>query len=263
MNAQVDVQAIHDLYLNPDVSTFTSEDHIDQLNNQILSEEKAVNAFKRLSNLTPIPGQEFVVLVYFLTENITPEGSRGMVFPIGTFSRHKAAMKKVKYVMNVTGIKSVYVMPTCTWRDLDDKFDPDRTKYIDPKGQDDVLKKQHKLECDKLEQSHTEAKRVRKEIEQEQLSELKDDSLEAYIQLWFQRIQNEATTKSLEHQLTMERNKSETLNIKIRELYSKYPNYETEFIKQLKERLPKRGEEGLLDKIIQGHESIQYEVLNC
>ena len=60
----------------------------------ILSQEKGLNGLMRISRIRPQPGQEFCVIAYFLTPEVSPEGVHGMWFMVGTYPRADMATER-------------------------------------------------------------------------------------------------------------------------------------------------------------------------
>ena len=110
-----------------------------------LSRKKAINGFKKIKDIRSRPGQEFCVMAYFLTDKISPEGSRGMWFLVGTFPQPDMAIKEAESLIRKTGINSIYAMQTCDWQEINDVFKPNRIKFVPP-DRDNKLEEQHKEE---------------------------------------------------------------------------------------------------------------------
>ena len=228
----------------------------------ILSREKAINVFKFLQdNIFPRPGQEFCVITYFLTDEISPEGSRGMWFLIGTYPNDKMAIKKAKSVIQKTGLKSTYAMKTCSWEDINDKFQPNRIFNV-PYNLNAKLKKQHQKEYEKLFNQVKKDREINQEISNEKKLELDPETVEYYTHQWYLIIRLESHIEELQKNLKDTKEKLMVRKTNLLLAYEKHPDYEIKWIKQLENRLPKRDEEKLLKFLKEQHEILKKEIFN-
>lgn len=211
-----------------------SELNLDERQNQetqnqetqnFLTRERAINSFKKIANIRPQPGQEFCVIVYFLSKEISPEGSRGMWFLIGTYPRADMAKEAATSLIKDTGIKLIYAMKTCDWQDINDKFNSDRIKLV-PAGRDKRLREKHLEEYEQSVEEYKHEQEIAKEIEEEQERELKPDQIEYYTRQWYLAIKNRATIEKLRQQLREETNLMNHRIKNIREASQCHPEFE-------------------------------------
>ncbi len=246
------------LLAQEDQSPDASREHEVQ---NLLSREKAINSFKLMAKKKPPTGQEFCVIGYFLTDVISPEGSRGMWFLVGTYPRADMAKKKAISLIEETGINSIYAMKTCEWQDINDKFEPNRIKVV-PTGRDARLKEQHLKEYKQTTKEYKREREIAQEMDEEQERELHPDQIEYYTRQWYLAIRNQSTVKQLIQQL-QEATDSMNLRIKnIRDVYQQHPEFEDQWLEILAKKLPKRGEDAILKSLQQGHTLMAPSVLS-
>lgn len=217
-----------------------------------LSREKAINSFKLIAKKRPIVGQEFCVIAYFLSDQITSSGSRGMWFLVGTYPRPDIAEEAAISLIEESGIKSIYTMKTCDWQDINNKFEPNRIKSV-PLGKDKRLQEQHLKEYEKTVQDFKKEQEIADEIEKEQELEIKNDSVEYYTRQWFLAIKNKSLVEDLTSKLKEATNNMNLRINNIRDSYKNHPEYEDQWLEILREKLPRRGEENILKALEKGH----------
>lgn len=227
----------------------------------LMTREAAVNGYIEIEKIRAQPGQGFCVVAYFLGTEIAKDGCRGMWYFIGTFPTSDQAIESATSLIEKTGIQSIYAMQTCSWQEINDKFSPDRIKMvpIDKRGK---LRQQHEKEYQELAEQYERESEIRKEIEEELTQESDPDSLEYYIQQWFRTIKSASIIEKLEADLKKARKQQDESATNLREAYGKNPSHEDNWIPRLEERLPKRGEEQLLEALKNGSNVIRDEILH-
>lgn len=225
----------------------------------ILSHEKALNGLTRIKKIRPQPGQEFCVIAYFLTSEVSQEGVHGMWFLVGTYPRSDMATERATELIEETGINSIYAMKTCDWQEINDKFTPDRTKIV-PIGRDMKLREQHAREYQEQADRFEKDKEISQEIEEEQERELSDDSVEYYTRQWYLAIKNRSAIESMKQQLVDVEKSLDQRVENIRRAHSAHPEHEENWLSILGEKLPKRNEGRLLELLQRGHHEMKDEV---
>lgn len=241
---------------NLDESKLSRENEI----KNILSREKAINSFRLIAKKSAIVGQEFCVIAYFLTNEISKEGSHGMWFLVGVYNRAELAIKEAEKIIKDTGLRSIYAMKTCDWQEINDKFEPDRIKLV-PVGRDEKLKKQHLKEYEDKVNEFKKEEEIAKEIDEEQERELQPDQIEYYNRQWFLAIKNKAMVENLKIKLNEVSKSLDTRIENIKKVYQENPQFEDQWLNVLGEKLPKRGEQHILDALIKGHEEMLPSIL--
>ena len=226
----------------------------------LLTREAAINGYQQIEKIRAEPGQGFCVVAYFLSNEIGPDGCHGLWYFIGTFSSADQAKDKAIELIEKTGIRSIYAMQTCSWQEINDKFAPDRIKLV-PTDKRGKLRQQHEKEYQELSEQYEREKEIREELEEELTRESDSDSLEYYIQQWYRTIKNTALVEKLEADLKEIKNQLEESKDNLHEAYQKNPDHEKNWIPQLEDRLPKRGEEQLLEALKMGADKLREEIL--
>lgn len=227
----------------------------------LMTREAAVNGYIQIEKIRALPGQGFCVVAYFLCDVIATNGCRGMWYFIGTFSSADQAKESATSMIEKTGIRTIYAMDTCSWQEINDKFAPNRIKMV-PVDKRGKLRQQHEKEYQELADQYEREKEIREEVEEELTQESDPDSLEYYIQQWFRTIKSAALIEKLEADLREARKQQVESATNLREAYGKNPSHEDNWIPQLEERLPKRGEEQLLEALKNGSDAIRNEILH-
>jgi len=226
----------------------------------LLTREAAINGYTQIEKIHPLPGQEFCVVAYFLSNEIGPDGCHGMWYFIGTFSSAKKANKRAVNIIEKSGIKTVYATKTCTWQEINDKFTPDRIKMV-PTDKRGKLRQQHEKEYQGLVENFERDREIREEIEEELTREFDEDSLEYYIQQWFQIIKNTALVEKLESDLKQAKKHQVKCIQNLKAAHAKNPEHENNWIPRLEDRLPKRGEDDLLNALKKGSDLMRPDIL--
>lgn len=227
---------------------------------ELLTREAAINGFLQIEKILPNPGQEFCVVAYFICDQVAKNGSHGMWFFIGTFASADQAREKATEIIEKTGIRTVYAMKTCSWQEINDKFQPDRTQLV-PVDKRGKLRQQHEKEYQEMSEQYEREKEIRQEVEDELTKESDVDSLEYYIQQWFRIIKNTATIEKLESELDQIKKQLTESTANLKNAYQRNPGHEGNWIPQLEERLPKRGEEQLLEALKMGSKELRDDIL--
>lgn len=225
----------------------------------IITREAAFNSYIEIEKFTARPGQTFCAVAYFLTKEISDEGSRGLWFFLGTFNSIKAVTKYVGKVIERTKIRSVYAMHTCTWQDINSDFKPDRTKMV-PIDKESRIRQQHEKEYKSTVKAYEKEKEVSDQIEDECFREGELDSVEYYTRQWYLLIKNTSTVEKLEGDLKQAKKMQHDRITKLKEAYKNHPEHEDNWLKQLEERLPKRGETDLLEALKNGSMLLKPEI---
>ncbi len=226
----------------------------------LMTREAAINGYIQIEKIRAQPGQGFCVVAYFLCDVIAPNGCHGMWYFIGTFTSADQATESATNLIEKTGIRTIYAMETCSWQEINDKFSPNRIKMV-PVDKRGKLRQQHEKEYQELADQYERETEIRKEIEEELTQESDPDSLEYYIQQWFRTIKSTALIEKLESDLREARKQRDESVTNLREAYGKNPSHEDNWIPQLDERLPQRGEEQLLEALKSGSDAIRDEIL--
>jgi len=212
---------------------------------------------RKIKNIIPREGQEWSVIAYVISSEVV-DGFHGLWFLIGTYSKRKKAIKTAEKLINETGIKSIYAMKTCEWNEINEKTITDRTILVeeDVNNIDSELlkiqKKEHETLKRKYEDDQILKEELRKTIEYEQT----EGTIEHYTRQWYLMIKQYETINFIEKKLEENKNTYKKMIDNIKKLDNNNPSYQENWLNKLTEFLPKRGEEDLLELLIEKHKAI-------
>ena len=227
-----------------------------------MDRQTAINGFKQLEKISASPGQEFCVIAYFLSDEIKDDGCHGLWYLLGTYPSAKKAKVKAIKTIEKTGIPTIYATRTCSWQEINDRYQPNRIKTV-PTDKDGKLRKQHEKEQKKIANQFEREKELQHELEEDMGKESDPTSIEYYIQQWFRIIKTKAAIEKLETELSGYKSTYDEGVSNLQEAYKLNPSHETNWIPRLEDRLPKRGETNILEALKLGREILQKEVLDC
>ena len=223
-----------------------------------LSREKAVRdtiGLRRLqNNIEPEDGQKYAVVTYVISNKVV-DGFHGLWFFIGAYPTCKSANEKVEQVIKDYGIESTYSFPMCAWRRIDERFKPDRTILVgdDKKEIDNNLNSLIKNEQKRLKTEYETRQIMRDEISKDNEMMLDDTSVQYFTRKWNLLIYKYQELEKLDTMIKENTKIYEKMKKEIKELEDKYPEHKKSWLSILEDKLPKRGEKDLLDKIIKYH----------
>lgn len=220
------------------------------LKKNIMAREKAINGFKEIMKIKPQPGQEFCVIAYFILDKnyIEKNGSYGMLFIVGTYPRADMAIEKAEEMIRKTEINSIYAMKTCDFQEINDKYKPNRTKYV-PINRDKILEDQHEKEYQEIKEELEKREKIEKDIEKEIEKEKDPTSLEYYTQEWYSTIINKSMIDQMKKKLQEEENQFQLKLKKIKDLDNKNPTHYSKMLPELKKTMIERNEENIYNKL--------------
>lgn len=223
--------------------------------NPVISREKAINTFKALQLVSPPPDHNFCIVAYFLSEEKADNGCQGLWMCLGCYKSSKEAVDRAEEIIKITGHNSIYATSTCSWQELNDEINTNRTKVI-PVYLEDELQKQQKIENDKIFKLQERQELIREEIEKEISEENDQESLAYYIRQWFVAIKDMSEINFYQKkvdELTTAYNKR-IENIKTSE--HKHPEYMKEWLPTIIQQYKRRNEERYIPMTVTGFKVI-------
>jgi hypothetical protein len=225
-----------------------------------MDRQTAVNGFSQLEKMKAPPAQEYCVIVYFLSDKIGPDGCHGLWFLRGTYSTEKEAKASAVKIIEKTGIQTVYATRTCSWQEINDQVQSDRTKMV-PVDKESKLRHAHEKEQKRLSEKQEQERQLRQEIEDEISKESDPNSIEYYTQQWFRAIKSKTYIENLKNEIeSHSKNYNEAVN-NLQESYKSNPTHEEKWLPTLEEKLERRGELGLFEALKLGSEKLRNEIL--
>ncbi len=221
-------------------------------------ERLILNGLQLIQKESPPPGQAYTVVVYILTNTIGTNGERGMIFIIGSYPSAKGAVDKAKEIVDKTGITGVYALPTCKWEDIDTKYRPDRTIYVEPSKLNKKLDSfwSRSIETQESERTYTEPS-----LKDPEPDDWRAGTLDHYTRLWYLLIKNKTKLNDLKQQVkhyeTMLTKRADELQL----VHKEHPEFESQWLSGVERRLKSTGEADLLTMIKNGHQELVKEVL--
>ncbi len=217
-----------------------------------------LNGFIKLKEEKLLPGQNYLVLVWMLTEEIGPKGERGFLFPVCVCSSIDNAKSKAIEISKKYNLPKVQVIPFGQCEQMDNQIRPETTIYTEPPGLTGNLKSHWQF-------SHNEKPIVRddekqailEEIEQERLIAQKEGTIEHYTRLWYLIIRNKDRLIECQTGIKHYDQKYKERIEELRKAHEKHPEYEDEWLTRLKPKLKKRGEEHILEMLQNQHSELK------
>jgi hypothetical protein len=219
---------------------------------------QAINSYKALAKLKPPAGQEFSVVAYFLADN--PKDVYGFYIPLGNFATKEKAKELVDHIIETTGHRSVYVMKTCSWQELDTQFRPDRTECV-PVDQEGKLRRQNNKEQEEERIKLEKRQALEEDIIREKDAETDPTTIEHYTHNWFVAIKNHAAYRHYREQTDRAKASYDKRVRAIREQYTRQPEYDTQWLDRLKTRLQRSGETRIFDAIVKAVGELRRDIL--
>lgn len=219
------------------------------------------NTYKLLEKRSPPIDQEFCIYAYFLF-NEPKDGKYGKQIFLGAYPTKKKAFEEVDKIIKQTGHDSIYICESCSWEDIDSVKRPDRTFKLDPKLKSEELEKQFQANLLEQDEKSKRNDEVDRELEIQQENELNKETIDYYAHNWFNVIKNKASYEYHKTQMEYYEKMYQDRVNKIREQYSKYPKYESEWLPLYQERLKRRKEEDVYKFLVQGHSLLKDQVIN-
>src|SRR5581483_2607264 len=93
---------------------------------------KFIDSAKALQKHKPPTGQAFCVMAYVLASEVK-EGNYGSWIVLGCYKNEEEAVRVANHLMTSTGHRHIICAPTCSWRQLTDRVNPQQTTYIEEK----------------------------------------------------------------------------------------------------------------------------------
>ncbi len=216
-----------------------------------------LNGLQLLQKESPPPGQAYTVVAYVLTKHIGPNGERGMIFIIGSYSSADDAVNRAKEVVDKTGINGVYALPTCKWENIDTQYRPDRTIYTEPPG----LNKKMDTFWHQSVKVREYKKDNTKSPKEPESKDWEPGTIDHYTRLWYLVAANKSQLEDLKQQAkhyeTMLAKRVSELQLAHRE----HPEYEKQWLVGVERKLESTGESKLLGMIKDTHQALVKEVL--
>ena len=209
----------------------------------------------------PKPGQEWAIIAYVISEEVV-DGFHGLWFLVGTYSSREETVKEAKELIRETGIQSIHAIKTCTWGKIDETTKYDRTIFVKDE-RDDVDKKLRKIQKDeqnKLRRKYEDNKIIKEEMEETIKLEQEEDSIEHYTRKWFLAVKQYEKLEYLHDEVIKAQDIYQKMIYNIKELNNKYEKHKDNWIPNLAKNLRKKGEENLLDIIIDRYNIINKEI---
>lgn len=222
-----------------------------------------VNTYKLLEGRKPpSKKQKYTIYAYFLYSEVSPEGIHGKQIFLGSYKNKKDALDEARNIVLETGHDCIYVCKTCSWEDINERRDFDRTVYVDSKKKEEDLEEQYRQKVLKDSEKEAERARISKELDEQMKNELDPTTVEHYAHNWFNAIRN--YTQLQEHKEKMEYYETQYQKRidKIREQYKKQPDVDDTWLDIYEERLKARKEEDIFLMMKMGHERLKDEILN-
>ena len=226
----------------------------------LMDRQTAVNTFKQLEKIKAPSGQEFCVVAYFLSDKIGTDGCHGLWFFLGTYHTEKEAKKRASKIIEKTGIQTIYATRTCSWQEINDQVQSDRTKMV-PVDKDSKLRHAYEKEQKRLLEKQEHERQLRKEIEAEISEESDPSSIEYYTQQWFRAIKSKTYIEDLKSQIDSYYKNYEEAVHNLREANKSNPIHEDNWLSSLEEKLIKRDESDLFEALKLGSEKLRNEIL--
>lgn len=220
---------------------------------------QTINTFKAIAKLRPPMDQEFSVISYALIDDPKKE-KIAMYIPLGNYPTRERALERVNFIIESTGHRSVFVMKTCRWQELSTQYQPDRVEFVQT-DQDGKLVKLHNEQLEQEKQEFEKRKRVEEEMMKEQDARNDPSSLDHYIHNWFVAIRNR--TAFLEYQKNAQSayDNYQKRVVAIRDQYAKQPEFEAQWLAEVKRKLADRHESHIYDILEAVSKEIHDEVL--
>lgn len=213
---------------------------------------------RKLQKIKPKRDQKWCVISYILSDEVK-DGMHGLWNLIGTYNNREDAIDTAKDLVKETGITSIYAMPTCEWREIDERVKVDRTIIVEDEKDniDKEIIKRQKTEHEILQKKYEDNELLKKELMKTLKLEKNEESVEYYTRLWYLAIKQYEKINHLKEEIkTIEKSYKKMID-DIKNLDIKYPDHQNNWISKLEESLPKRGEQDLLDFLITKHTEIK------
>ena len=227
---------------------------------KLMDRQTAINGFKNIEKISAQPGQDFCVVAYFLSEKIGSDGCHGLWYFLGTYSSAKKAKDKAIKLIEKTGIQTIYATKTCSWQEINDRHQSDRTKMV-PIDKEGKLRQQHEKEQREIARKFEQEKQLRYEIQADILKEADPTSIEYYEQQWFRIVKSNAAIVKLQNEIdSFKKTYLESVE-NINEAYRANPSHEKNWIPHLEEKLTRRGESDLFEALKSGSQDLRSKIL--
>lgn len=222
---------------------------------QFIPREKAVNTFKALQLASPPTDHNYCVVAYFLTEEKADNGCQGLWMCLGCYKDSDKAVERAQELIEITGHHSIFACSTCSWEELNEEVNTNRTKVI-PVHLNERLDKQMEKERKRIEKLQEKEQLIRQEIDDEIKEESDENSMAYYIRQWYVAIKNvismEYHRKQLEEMTEAYNKRIE--NIKTSE--NNHPEYKKDWLPTLVGQYKRRSEEKFIPMTLTGFKKI-------
>lgn len=223
--------------------------------------KKLINTYKLLQKRKSPENQNYVVYAYYLLSE-SVDGKHGKHIHIGAYETKAEAWEVMNEIINVTGHDSIYICKSCSWEDIDESGNKDRTIYIDPSIKSEELDQQYRQRI--LGEYEEEEKQIllTEELDEQSKKELDPETVEHYAHNWYNAIKNKGKVEYHKKQLEYYEDKYNDKVTKIKTQYNNNPDIEKTWLPIYKERLERRKEDNIYIMMEKGHKVLVDEILN-
>jgi len=217
---------------------------------QQIEQSSLVKSILNLSRIIPDKSQVYSVVCYVLTEEVSPDGSHGVLFIEGTYPREDMAKKRAQELVNETGIPNCYVVPTCKVLTLNTKA-PTRKHKVTYLENGHLLSEAEKLDRQRKKkqlQELEDAKRIQQLTEKAKIDSNKSGTIEEYRKCWENYFALKMMQKSLFIQIRQNKELLKQASSKLVTSAEKNPEHEDNWLEDTKKILSKLNKSDLFPR---------------